>query len=51
MLTGSGPTLFAIYASEGEAAAAATELESRRLSQLEGAAIIVTTTSTAGGSS
>ncbi len=43
MLTGSGPTLFAVYPSEAAAMRAAITLQTARLEELEGAAIMTTT--------
>lgn len=51
MLTGSGPTLFAIYPSGTAASAAADALRQRLPVRLEGAAIIATSTMARGGTS
>jgi len=48
MLTGSGPTLFAVYPSLAVAERAADQLQSERPAELEGAEIIVTSTATTG---
>jgi 4-diphosphocytidyl-2-C-methyl-D-erythritol kinase len=50
LLTGSGPTLLAIYPSLEAAAEAATHLEQDRPSALRGATILATSSSTRGGS-
>jgi len=47
-LTGSGPTLFAVYPSLAVAERAADQLQSERPTELEGAEIIVTATATTG---
>ncbi len=44
MLTGSGPTLFAVYPSEAAATRAAITLQTERPAELEGAAIMTTST-------
>ncbi len=44
MLTGSGPTLFAVYPSEAAATRAAITLQTARPAELEGAAIMTTST-------
>ena len=44
LLTGSGPTLFAVYPSEGAAERAAEQLRAQALGELEGATIIATAT-------
>lgn len=44
LLTGSGPTLFAVYPSEAGATRAAIALQAERLVELEGASIMTTTT-------
>lgn len=49
LLSGSGPTLFAVYPSEAAARRAADQVRTARLPQLEGATIIATTTVSSGG--
>ncbi len=51
LLTGSGPTLVAVYPSPGAAGAAAADLEASRPAALEGATINATASATSGGSS
>lgn len=51
LLSGSGPTLFAVYPSEAAAARAATELQGQRPPELRGATIISTSTQGRGGDS
>ena len=51
MLTGSGPTLFAVYPSEASASRAAEQLQGERPAELEAATIIATSTSPNGGRS
>jgi 4-diphosphocytidyl-2-C-methyl-D-erythritol kinase len=50
MLTGSGPTLYAVYPSEAAAGMASAALLAARHPQLEGATIITTSTAPGGGS-
>jgi 4-diphosphocytidyl-2-C-methyl-D-erythritol kinase len=51
MLTGSGPTLYAVYPSEAAATRAAIDLQTQRPEALEGAAIMTTTSIGSGGDS
>lgn len=51
MLTGSGPTLYAVYPSEAAATRAAIDLQTERPVALEGAAIMTTSTIGRGGNS
>lgn len=48
LMSGSGPTLFAVYPSEAAATRAAITLQTERPAELDGAAIITTSTSTPG---
>lgn len=48
MLTGSGPTLFAVYPSEAAATRAAIALQTERPAELDGAAILTTSTDAGG---